>query len=181
MRIIAGKFRGRRLKPPRGKHVRPTTDRFRESIFNALTHRIGTFEGARVADLFAGTGALGLEVLSRGAAFVCFVEKHAGLLRENIALVGGNDQCRVLVANARALPEESSPYDIIFMDPPYQKGLIEPALESLAVAGWVGEQTLVVVERHRDEDVSFPSHYNEVRVLEQGNRRAHFLEYKSAR
>ena len=181
MRIITGKFGGRRLKPPKGKDVRPTTDRFRESIFNVLTHRIGTFEGARVADLFAGTGAFGLEALSRGAAFVCFVEKHAGLLRENIDLLGVNDQCRVLAANARALPEEPSPYDIIFMDPPYQKGLIAPALESLAASGWVKAQTLVIVERHQDEEVSFSSDYNEVRVLEQGNRRAHFLEYKSAR
>jgi len=175
MRIIAGQFRGRKLFTPDDASVRPTTDRLRESIFNVITSRIGTFEAARVADLFAGTGAFGLEALSRGAAEILFVEKHPKLLGDNIELLNAGNETSVLAADATALPKQQ-PFNVIFMDPPYNRGLIEPAIDSLKDSNWISRNTLVVVERDEKEDVKFPSFLSEVRVLKHGNRRVHFFE-----
>lgn len=175
MRIIAGQFRGRKLKTPVGSSVRPTTGRLRESIFNVITHRLGRFDGIQVADIFAGTGAFGLEALSRGSAEVVFVEKHASLLRQNIDHLAVRNKTRVIPADARALPTQSNPFDLVFMDPPYNKGLIEPTLQSLNEKNWIRSDSLVIVERDEKEDVVFPSFLSQVRVLKQGKRRVHFF------
>lgn len=153
MRIIAGSCRGRALAPvgkgDAGAHLRPTTDRVRESLFNVLTHR-ADFEGARVLDLFAGTGALGLEALSRGAAHAVFVDDGRtaqGLIRKNIALTGFEPAAQLLRADATRLrdnPEEA--FDLIFLDPPYGKDLGQKALGAAQRGGWIAPEALIVWE-----------------------------------
>lgn len=157
MRIIAGEYRGRRLtavgKGDTGAHLRPTTDRVRESLFNMLGGgRFGDpFTHARVLDLFAGTGALGLEALSRGAAHVDFVENgRVGqrLIRENIKLLGCAERCNVIGSDATRLPTASAPATLVFLDPPYGKALGERALGAVQSAGWIAPETLVVWEEN---------------------------------
>ncbi|AXI56367.1 Ribosomal RNA small subunit methyltransferase D (plasmid) [Pseudoseohaeicola sp. NH-UV-7] len=153
MRIIAGQFRGLALasvgKGDAGAHLRPTSDRVRESLFNILT-KYDVFDGARVLDLFAGTGALGLEALSRGAAQVCFVDdgaKAGQLIRQNIALTGSGAQTRLIRRDARKLPaNEDAPYDLVFLDPPYGKDLGARALDAARAGGWIGDDAMIVWE-----------------------------------
>ena len=178
MRIIAGEFRGRRLLTPKDSAIRPTADRLRESIFNALAHRLGSFEGVRVADIFAGTGAFGIEALSRGAAFACLVEKHRqslDLIRQNINRFGMGGRTQVLTADARNLPEADKPYGLIFMDPPYGRGLTGPTLESLIAAKWIAPAGLIVVEREEKDGFDIPLRFEELKCIRQGKRRAHIL------
>ncbi len=156
MRIIAGEWRRRALasvgKGDAGAHLRPTTDRTRESLFSMLSGgRFGDpITGARVLDLFAGTGALGLEALSRGAACARFVEdgrKALSLLRKNIELCGAQERCTVLRRDARRLGEnEDGMHDLVFLDPPYGKGLGEKALAAALAGGWIAPRALVVWE-----------------------------------
>lgn len=153
MRIIAGQFRGRALasvgKGDAGAHLRPTTDRVRESLFNVLTHT-GAIPEARVLDLFAGTGALGLEALSRGAAHVTFVDDGRvaqSLIRKNIDLTRSAAQTTLVQRDATRLganPETA--YDLIFLDPPYGKALGEKTLITATDGGWIAEDALVVWE-----------------------------------
>lgn len=153
MRIIAGEFRGRRLasvgKGDAGAHLRPTTDRVRESLFSVLTS-LDVIDGARVLDLFAGTGALGLEALSRGAETVVFVDdgRVAGkLIAENIRTLGCRDRARLVRRDATRLgPCEEDPFDLVFLDPPYGKGLGEKALAAALAGGWIAPDALVVWE-----------------------------------
>jgi 16S rRNA (guanine966-N2)-methyltransferase len=153
VRIIAGQFRGLALasvgKGDAAAHLRPTSDRVRESLFNILT-KYDVFEGARVLDLFAGTGALGLEALSRGAAQVCFVDdgaKAGQLIRQNIALTGSGAQTRLIRRDARKLPaNEDAPYDLVFLDPPYGKNLGARALDVAKAGGWIGDDAMIVWE-----------------------------------
>ncbi|WP_010138948.1 16S rRNA (guanine(966)-N(2))-methyltransferase RsmD [Oceanicola sp. S124] len=156
MRIIAGEFRGRRLaslgKGDAGAHLRPTTDRVRESLFSILTGgRFGDpLEGAVVLDLFAGTGALGLEALSRGAVSATFIDdgRVAGrLLSENIRELGVKTRTSLLRCNATRLPPcPGTPATLVFLDPPYGKGLGEPALASALAQGWIADSALLVWE-----------------------------------
>ncbi|SDN77069.1 16S rRNA (guanine966-N2)-methyltransferase [Lutimaribacter pacificus] len=160
MRIIAGEFRGRPLaslgKGDAGAHLRPTTDRVRESLFSLLMGgRFGDpVTDARVLDLFAGTGALGLEALSRGAADVTFVEsgrKAQSLIARNIATLGVGDRARLLRRDARRLGENAeAPCSLIFLDPPYGKGLGEGALRSAREGGWIGNGAFIVWEEGAD-------------------------------
>ncbi|GGE42737.1 methyltransferase [Primorskyibacter flagellatus] len=161
MRIVGGAFRGRRLaavgKGDAGAHLRPTADRVRESLFNLLLGgRFGDpVEDAHVLDLFAGTGALGLEALSRGAAHVTFVDDGRiaqGLLAENIALLGVKDRVKVLRASALRLPEAATPVNLVFLDPPYGRGLGEKALTSARAQGWIGDDALVIWEERGPQD-----------------------------
>lgn len=157
MRIIAGEWRGRALTAvgkgdPRA-HLRPTTDRVRESLFNMLAGgRFGDpFEGARVLDLFAGTGALGLEALSRGATFCTFVDdarKAQSLLRDNIRLLGCPDRARMIARDAARLPPAETPCDLVFLDPPYGKSLGARALDAAHDGGWLAPGALVVWEEN---------------------------------
>lgn len=155
MRIIAGTHRGRALTPvgkgDPGAHLRPTTDRVRESLFNMLAGgRFGDpFEGAQVLDLFAGTGALGLEALSRGADHVTFVDdgrKAGQLVRANIKLLGAGDQTTVLGTNATRLPTAATAATLVFLDPPYGKSLGDKALTSARDTGWIAPEALIVWE-----------------------------------
>ncbi len=154
MRIIAGEFRGRALasvgKGDAGAHLRPTTDRVRESLFNVLTHQID-FDGLRVLDLFAGTGALGLEALSRGASHVTFVDDGRvaqGLIRKNIGLTRSSGQTHLIRRDATRLGENpDAPYDLIFLDPPYGKSMGQKALAALS-GGWISEGALIVWEEN---------------------------------
>ena len=162
MRIIAGQFRGRALanvgKGDNSAHLRPTTDRVRESLFNVLTHR-HDIPGARVLDLFAGTGALGLEALSRGAAQATFVDdgRAAGqLIRRNIELTGCDDRAKLIRQDATRLgPCATGPFDLVFLDPPYGKGLGQIAMDAAMRGNWLAPGALVVWEE--SEPVSAPA------------------------
>ncbi|SDY19333.1 16S rRNA (guanine(966)-N(2))-methyltransferase RsmD [Citreimonas salinaria] len=155
MRIVGGTHRGRKLaalgKGDAAAHLRPTTDRVREALFNMLQGgRFGEpVAGARVLDLFAGTGALGLEALSRGAAHVTFVDdgRVAGrLLGNNIATLDVAGQTQLIARDAARLPAADAPCTLIFLDPPYGKGLGAPALAAARARGWIAPEALVVWE-----------------------------------
>ncbi|HEY4191890.1 MAG TPA: 16S rRNA (guanine(966)-N(2))-methyltransferase RsmD [Mesorhizobium sp.] len=152
MRIVGGEFRGRPLATPRTSSIRPTTDRTREAVFNVLAHRFADkLDGARVLDLFAGTGALGLEALSRGASYGVFIEESSegrGLIRTNVEAFGLTGRTKIFRRDATALGEAGtiSPFDLVFADPPYGRGLGERALQSAKAGGWLGGGALCVVE-----------------------------------
>lgn len=162
MRIIAGRFRGKQLKSPTDDAIRPTTDRVRESLFSILASRLGpNLDGTRVLDLFAGTGALGLEAVSRGASHVVFVDTEVqarGLIRDHIEMLGLGGQAKLLRRDATDLgPVESfGEFDLIFLDPPYGKGLGEQALQCALDGGWVAEGALIVLEEASDAVVNVP-------------------------
>jgi 16S rRNA (guanine966-N2)-methyltransferase len=152
MRIVGGAFRGRALATPRSSAIRPTTDRTREAVFNVLAHRFpDRLAGARVLDLFAGTGALGLEALSRGASSCVFIEESAegrGLIRANVETFGLTGRTKIFRRDATALGEAGTlaPFGLVFADPPYGKGLGERALRSAKDGGWLRSGALCVVE-----------------------------------
>lgn len=155
MRIIAGEWRGRNLVAPQGDTTRPTADRTRETLFSMLVSRIGDFEGLAVADLFAGSGALGLEALSRGAASCIFVEQDAAALRalrSNIANLRAQSQCDVRASSVLALGPAKAPLDLVLLDPPYGTGAGGVALDKLVRLGWIGEATWVSLETAHNED-----------------------------
>jgi 16S rRNA (guanine966-N2)-methyltransferase len=157
MRIIAGQWRGRKLIAPKGDATRPTADRMRETLFSMLTSRLGDFEGLQVADLFAGSGALGLEALSRGAASCLFVEQDRAAvdaIRSNINALGAQASARVETGSATQLRAANQPLDLILVDPPYHSGAGEVALDRLLRLGWIGPQTWVSLETAFNEDVA---------------------------
>ncbi|HRP78652.1 MAG TPA: 16S rRNA (guanine(966)-N(2))-methyltransferase RsmD [Aquamicrobium sp.] len=152
MRIVGGTLRGRPLAAPRSEAIRPTSDRAREAVFNVIAHNWPErLEGARVLDLFSGTGALGLEALSRGAAQCLFIEDSAegrGLIRTNIEEFGLQGRAKIFRRDATRLGEAGTiaPFNLVFADPPYGKGLAEQALRSALAGGWLTDEALVVVE-----------------------------------
>jgi 16S rRNA (guanine966-N2)-methyltransferase len=155
VRIIAGEWRGRRLQAPPGEATRPTADRVRETLFSMLASRLGSFEGLRVADLFAGSGALGLEALSRGAAFACFVEddaKAAAAIKANAAELGALDRVQIFGGSALALAR-SEPFELVFADPPYSPGSGTAAVRAVADAGWLAPGGWIAVETARSDSV----------------------------
>lgn len=156
MRIIAGKWRGRPIVAPKGDATRPTADRVREALFSMLASRLGDFEDLAVADLFAGSGALGLEALSRGAASCIFVEQDKAALdalRTNITKLGGAKEigADVRAQSVLALGHAVAPLDLIVMDPPYDSGAGAVALDKLTRLGWVGDATWVSIETAKAE------------------------------
>lgn len=162
MRIVAGQFKGRPIQAPKTDATRPTSDRARESLFNILAHAdwAPSLEEARVIDLFAGSGALGLEALSRGASFCLFVDTaHAarGAIRSNVGALGLFGVTRIHRRSAATLGEKpaglGARFDLAFLDPPYHKGLVAPCLETLRTDGWLSENALVIVETATDEDL----------------------------
>ncbi|WP_341988559.1 16S rRNA (guanine(966)-N(2))-methyltransferase RsmD [Azorhizobium sp. AG788] len=152
MRIVGGQHRGRSIQAPASKATRPTSDRLREAVFNVLAHAYGdAADGARVLDLFAGTGALGLEALSRGATFALFVEDAAdarGLIRTNVEALGLTGVTKIFRRDATKLGDmgPGQPYRLVFCDPPYGHGLAEAALVSARAGGWLSPDALLVVE-----------------------------------
>lgn len=157
MRIVAGEFKGRQLVVPAGLDVRPTSDRVRESLFNILAHGVPGFSlaGAKVIDLFAGSGALGLEALSRGAASVLFVEMEAaarGAIRANVEALQLEGRTRLFRRDATRLGPAGAgdSFDLAFLDPPYGRGLADLALSALVEGGWLAKGAVVVVEEAED-------------------------------
>ena len=154
MRIIAGQWRGRPITAPKGDATRPTADRMREALFSMLASRLGSFEELAVADLFAGSGALGLEALSRGAASCVFVEQDRAAvdaLKANIAKLGAKADVRA--QSVLALPPATKPYDLILMDPPYGTGAGAVALDKLGRLGWADAATWISIETAKNETV----------------------------
>ena len=160
MRIVGGTHKGRSLIAPQGRDTRPTSDRARESLFNVLAHAEWSpgLEGRRVLDLFAGSGALGCEAISRGAAFALFVETDAaarGAIRDNIEALGLFGVTRIHRRDATDLGDKPAglgePFDLVFLDPPYHKGLGERALALLGKGGWISGDALIVFECAADE------------------------------
>ncbi|MBI1359506.1 MAG: 16S rRNA (guanine(966)-N(2))-methyltransferase RsmD [Alphaproteobacteria bacterium] len=160
MRIVGGKFRGRAIRTPEGKTTRPTSDRTRESIFNVLAHAdwAPSLEGARVIDAFAGSGALGFEAISRGAAFCLFVETESsarGCIRDNIETFQLFGCTRIHRRSAVDLGPKpagvGAPFDVVFMDPPYAYNLVPPALEQLVRGAWITADALVIAETGAEE------------------------------
>jgi 16S rRNA (guanine966-N2)-methyltransferase len=168
MRIVAGRLGGRPLAAPKSHHVRPTSDRLREAVFNILVHRYGDpVEGARVLDVFAGTGALGLEAISRGAAFALFIDDGAearALMRQNVDALGLGGVTRIFRRDATRLgaAHPNEPFDLVFLDPPYRKGLGEAALASLRDGGWLKPDAIMVVEEAADANFTAPFGYAEM-------------------
>ncbi|ATQ68076.1 MULTISPECIES: 16S rRNA (guanine(966)-N(2))-methyltransferase RsmD [Methylosinus] len=162
MRIVAGALRGRNLKAPQSRDIRPTSDRLRESIFDILAHAYGDpVAGARVIDLFAGVGALGLEALSRGAERALFVDdgvEARALLRANIDALGLGGVTRVFRRDATklGLAPPGERFSLAFLDPPYGRGLAPRALASLLEGGWLAEESLIVIEEAAEEPVPLP-------------------------
>lgn len=156
MRIIAGEWRGRKLIAPKGDLTRPTADRTRETLFSMLNSRLGSLEGLSVVDLFAGSGALGLEALSRGAEFCLFVEqdRHAlDAIKANIAALDARARTSVTAGSVMTLGPAKVPHDLILLDPPYASGAGEVALDRLLRLGWIGEATWIAIETGADESV----------------------------
>lgn len=157
MRIIAGQLRGKPLAAPKGEVTRPTADRVRETLFNMLASRLGSLEGLSVADLFAGSGALGLEALSRGAGCCLFVEQEAEALtalRKNIASLNVQHQSTVQAGSVMTLGPARAPADLLLLDPPYGTGAGVVALHRLLRLGWLTAASWAVVETARTEDVA---------------------------
>lgn len=166
MRIVGGKLRGRTLQGPASNAVRPTSDRLRETLFNILAHSYDNpVEGARTMDLFAGTGAMGIEAISRGARFALFVDASAGAcanIRANIEALGLAGTSRVLRHDVRKLgaaPEQER-FNLVFLDPPYGRGFVAPALKTLRDGGWLGKDALVVIEESAGADAGLPEGFS---------------------
>lgn len=188
MRIVAGIHRGRTLRAPAGHAIRPTLDRVREAVFNVLAHGIAwdgiTWDGiggARVLDLFAGAGALGLESLSRGAAHAVFVDRCDGALaaiRGNAAALGEGERVTVIKADATRLGIASAGergFTLAFLDPPYGQGLVAPTLRALAAGGWLAQGAIVVVETGAAEALAAPAAFAILDVRTWGPARVSFL------
>lgn len=177
MRIIAGKWRGRALVAPPGEATRPTADRVREALFSMLVSRLGSFEGLRVADVFAGTGALGIEALSRGAAHVDFIETDAGALKAlktNLARADAPADTDVFAVPAQSIGRARKPCDLLLLDPPYGEGLAPAALARLTEQGWIARHALISVETAAKEPLEVPGFTVEV-VRRHGKAAIHLL------
>jgi 16S rRNA (guanine966-N2)-methyltransferase len=187
LRIVGGTWRGRRLEAPEGLAVRPTGDRTREALFNILESGklakdggLSLLRDARVLDAFAGTGALGLEALSRGAARASFVESLAPAieaLKANIAALDADDRARVFTQDVLTLPRAGEAHDLVLMDPPYNQGFAAPALSRLAEAGWIAPGAIIVVEQMKDEDLEPPEGFELLEERRYGKAKLAFLRY----
>jgi 16S rRNA (guanine966-N2)-methyltransferase len=168
MRVVGGRLKGRNIAAPSSRDIRPTADRLRESVFNILLHAYDDpIEGARVLDLFAGTGALGIEAVSRGAAFTLFVDNGAearALLRNNVEALGLGGVTKVYRRDATNLgpAHPVEPFALVFLDPPYGRGLAEKALASLRSGGWLVPGALLVVEESKAANVAAPEGFDEL-------------------
>jgi 16S rRNA (guanine966-N2)-methyltransferase len=186
VRIVSGAYRGRTLKVPPGQTTRPTSDRARQAVFNILEHApwAPELQAARVIDLFAGSGALGFEAISRGAGFCLFVETDdaaRGAIRENIDALGLFGATRIHRRDATDLGQRPAamgePFDLAFLDPPYRKGLGETALAGLAAGGWLRPGAVAMVERASDEPALAPPGFESLDTRDYGAARVQFLRF----
>ncbi len=181
MRIIAGKFRGKALLSPTDDSIRPTSDRTREAVFNILASRIGVhLEGVKVLDLFAGTGALGLEALSRGASSAIFVDTGAearGLIRDHIEAFGIAGIAKLLRRDATDLGPAGNmgPFNLVFLDPPYGKGLGEKALLALQSDNWLAKDATIVLEESSEVTLDLPTGFELEDRRDYGAAAVHFM------
>ena len=187
MRIVGGQFRGRTLAAPKSAATRPTSDRVRESVFNILAHGIAGFsiEGAKVLDLFAGTGALGIEALSRGATFGMFVEEEAsarGTIRENIEAFGLTGVTKIFRRDASDLGPAGkyTGFSLLFADPPYNKGLIAKALASAASGGWLQSGAIAVLEERAGTSIELPDKFIHLDARTWGDTQVVFAKHSGA-
>jgi 16S rRNA (guanine966-N2)-methyltransferase len=168
MRVVGGELKGRNIVAPASRDIRPTADRLRESVFNILVHAYDDpFQDARVLDLFAGTGALGIEAISRGAVFTLFVDNGAearALLRNNVEALALGGVTKVYRRDATDLgpAHPMEPFSLVFLDPPYGQGLAEKALASLRNGGWLKPNALLVVEEAKAASFAAPDGYEEL-------------------
>ncbi len=190
MRIVGGRHRGRTLSAPPGRDVRPTAGRVRESLFNVLEHGHAIpgggspLTGGAVLDAFAGTGAMGLEALSRGAARAFFIENAApalAALRANIAACREQAQCEILQADATRPPRAPTACAVVFLDPPYRSALAAPALAGLAAAGWLAAGAMCTVELAAGEDFTPPNGFEQIDERRYGAARIVFLNFAGGR
>ena len=184
MRIVGGEFRGRSLATPKSNAIRPTTDRTRESLFNILTHAYPeAIDGTRILDLFAGTGAVGIEALSRGCRSAMFVENSVegrGLLWENIEAFGLQGRAKMLRRDATDLGPVSrmEPFHFAFADPPYAQGLGEKALAAAHAGGWLVPEALVIIEERADVELDLDPAFVFLEDRGFGDTRVHFYRYR---
>ena len=184
MRIVGGRWRSRALAAPKSQAVRPTADRLREALLNVLVHGHGDpVAGARVLDLFACTGALGLEALSRGAAFVLFVDDGAearALIRANVDALGAGGATKIFRRDATRLgpAHPLDPFTLVFLDPPYGKGLAEKALTSARDGGWLASGALAVVEEAADAGFKTPEGFEEMERRGYDDTQLVFLRFR---
>jgi 16S rRNA (guanine966-N2)-methyltransferase len=185
MRIVGGQFRGRVLKSPSSNAIRPTSDKLRESIFNILAHAYDDrITDARVLDLFAGTGALGLEAMSRGAKFALFIDEGAearGLIRVNVEALSLTGTTKIFRRDASKMGEIGAlaPFDLVFCDPPYGKGLAEKSLASARIGKWLSPSALLVVEEAAKSAFKTPQGFEELERREYGDSELIILKLKS--
>lgn len=185
MRIVGGRWRGRSLAGPKTDAIRPTSDRLRESLFNVLQHGYDdAIEGARVLDLFAGTGAMGLEALSRGASFALFVDEGSearSLIRENVEALGLGGTTRLFRRDATRMgaAAPNAPFSLVFCDPPYGKDLAPKALSACAEGGWLNPGALVVVEEAQGAALTLPAGFSEIERREYGETQVVFGRFDS--
>ncbi|MBD1546096.1 16S rRNA (guanine(966)-N(2))-methyltransferase RsmD [Roseibium aggregatum] len=183
MRIVAGRFKGAQLATPRSQATRPTSDRLRETVFNILAHGIGLdLDGVRVLDLFAGTGALGFEAVSRGARHCTFIEDAAearGVIRKNMEALGLNGAAKILRRDATRLGDSGTiePFGLVFADPPYGKGLGERALASAAAGGWIRSGAICVLEERANALFELPDGFEELDRRTAGDSQVIFLRF----
>ena len=185
MRVVGGRLRGRPLAAPKSQAIRPTADRLRESLFNILLHAYGDpVSGARALDLFAGTGALGIEAASRGAAFVLFVDdgvEARALIRENVAALGLGGTTRIFRRDATRLGSAHplAPFSLVFLDPPYGQNLAAPALASAHSGGWLTPDALIVVEEAGKARFAASEGYTELERRTYDDTELIFLRFNS--
>ncbi|MCP5080323.1 MAG: 16S rRNA (guanine(966)-N(2))-methyltransferase RsmD [Alphaproteobacteria bacterium] len=183
MRIVGGNHRGLALAGPKSQAIRPTSDRTREALFNILAHGVEDFEleGGRVLDLFAGTGALGLEALSRGATYALFIEEASSaraLIRQNVEAMGATGVSKIWRRDAMRLGklQGMTPFDLVFADPPYGKGLGEKALLSAAENGWLNPSALCVLEETAKAEIEIPGGFEMLDKRGYGETQVLFLK-----
>ena len=183
MRIVAGRFKGTALATPRSSATRPTSDRLREAIFNILAHGLSAdLDDARVLDLFAGTGALGFEAMSRGARHCTFIEEASearGVIRRNMETLGLNGAAKIFRRDATRLGSAGTiePFDMIFADPPYGKGHGEAALASAAGGGWLKKGAICVLEETATAEIDVPAGFSDLDTRRSGDSQVVFLKY----
>ena len=186
IKIIGGKHRGRSIETPAGSETRPTASRAREALFNIVVHADWRDDGssplieARVLDAFAGSGALGIEALSRGAAHATFIDNDAHSIRtigDNLRKVKETATAKVVRADATRPPPSREACDLVFLDPPYRSGLAAPALTALAEAGWIAKGTIATVELANNEDLAVPTGFEQIDERRYGAAKILILKY----